>query len=327
MRFVAGRVWNDIRSIAEKAQQRICAVGYAHNFNGISFRKGDVLVVDASDSRIMAGNTSANLVRAAWKSGAAVYSHTNLHAKVYVMDDKVIVGSANLSSTSEGLTEAIVVLTDGSMRSEALSWIELLKSQSQPVDRTFVDRICALPVHRHAWNGNKPSLLDAVRAGDRRLADDFAFTVWSERCSIKQRTIRQVAKHNGIRLKGYGFTFFQEPFSHKRESAFNALQKRFLLSFKGAGSEPNAIEGFKSLDANQNSFIGSIKIDKSLVAIFDKDKPSAYHLRGPDSKELCRLLNAGVKARPDLLAKINRAPCRLFKVDALRALVEAGADG
>jgi ribosomal protein L20 len=66
----------------------------------LPLQRGDVLVVDLSEQAVMNGQSDPYEVEKYIKRGVKVYSQPNLHAKLYVFDKTVMVGSANLSTRS-----------------------------------------------------------------------------------------------------------------------------------------------------------------------------------------------------------------------------------
>jgi hypothetical protein len=75
----------------------------------IGFQAGDVLVVDASRRAIASGQTDAPLLRELDSRGVAVYSREGLHAKVLLLGAYSVIGSANMSGSSDVLIEAAVI--------------------------------------------------------------------------------------------------------------------------------------------------------------------------------------------------------------------------
>lgn len=71
------------------------------------------LVVDASESAVRSGQTCPSELAKLQKRGVRIFSAPNLHAKVFVVDSKVFVGSANVSRrSSNALVEAVIMTSD-----------------------------------------------------------------------------------------------------------------------------------------------------------------------------------------------------------------------
>src|SRR5438067_13355122 len=81
-RFVGGeKIWSEsVKVIGENRKK--AAVAYVGTDSFLRFGKGDTLVVDASEESIVAGRTSASVLKRAMNRGAQVYSVSRLHAKV-----------------------------------------------------------------------------------------------------------------------------------------------------------------------------------------------------------------------------------------------------
>ena len=146
--LLSSALWPRIRELAKKSQKKSAAVAYVTDDRHIVFGKGDVLITDASDEAITSGQTSAALLKAAWKRKAEIVSITGLHSKVYVFDKYAVIGSANLSKESERRTEAALLTDQPTVVSAVRLLIEGLKTEGEVVDETFISRICKLPVAR-----------------------------------------------------------------------------------------------------------------------------------------------------------------------------------
>lgn len=106
MELIARRdVWPRITSLAEGVGggQRLAAVAYlgAGAFDMLPMSVGDTLVVDCSPLTAAAGATSPAEVGRYLDAGVDVYRWDGLHAKVYVLGDTAVVGSANASGALE----------------------------------------------------------------------------------------------------------------------------------------------------------------------------------------------------------------------------------
>jgi hypothetical protein len=129
----------------------MAAVAFFSNSNLVRFRKGDVLIVDASDDCIKSNETTAKALAAAVRLGTSVFSLPNLHAKVFVFDRVAVVGSANVSRhSSSSLIEAALVTDDSATAGQAKALLESLKEMATPVDAAFLKRISKLRVRPRA---------------------------------------------------------------------------------------------------------------------------------------------------------------------------------
>jgi hypothetical protein len=140
-------LWNEIMKRAADSKTRRAAIAYVSTKQFLDFGKGDVLIADASDVAIAAGVTSARVLERALNRGAKVYSRARLHAKVVLLDEFAIVGSANLSrSSANSLVEASWITNERRTRKLVQKFIESLQISSERVDKKFIDRIKKIEV-------------------------------------------------------------------------------------------------------------------------------------------------------------------------------------
>jgi phosphatidylserine/phosphatidylglycerophosphate/cardiolipin synthase-like enzyme len=162
-----GGLWNQIRILADGCARKAAAVAYLTTEQSVRFNKGDLVIVDASDEVIKAGATSARLLAALRTRGVDLYSLAGLHAKVMVLDQTVVVGSANLTTNSTKLAEAAIITDSPALVASAVALIESLRihSKTRQVDKASCatagstksrDRIslCRSTIrHRGGWLG------------------------------------------------------------------------------------------------------------------------------------------------------------------------------
>lgn len=140
-------LWATLAAESAGSTALVAAVAYVTNIDKLRFRVNDILVLDASPPAIRAGKTSALIVEHLLDHGVLLYSSANLHVKMYVFDNSVIVGSQNLSTNSRSaLIECAILSRDSRIVVEARSWVERLASHSVRVDREFVSQAKAILV-------------------------------------------------------------------------------------------------------------------------------------------------------------------------------------
>ncbi len=117
-------LWPTVTRLAKKATRACVAVAYLGKGASqiLPLKRGDVLVVDMSRGTVEAGATDPREVRKYLRSGVEVYTCTNLHAKVFVFDDEVVVGSANASRS--GLVEAAVCCSNRRIADAARTFVQ-----------------------------------------------------------------------------------------------------------------------------------------------------------------------------------------------------------
>lgn len=148
-RILTDNVWKQIASLARACKRRSAALAYVSTDNYVSFKKGDILVCDASDAAIKSGETSAAILARYYKKGVQLYSRTSLHAKVLVMGSKAILGSSNLSqSSAHSLREATLLTSRPTVVSQAKAFVHMVKNEAEQIDRTFIERVLKFRVKR-----------------------------------------------------------------------------------------------------------------------------------------------------------------------------------
>ncbi|UUZ73318.1 phospholipase D-like domain-containing protein [Polaromonas sp. P1(28)-8] len=145
--FLSDDLWARISMDAQASVNRMAAVGYVTDASQVPFRDGDTLVVDASDRAVTTGLTNAELLQELLSSGVHLYSLPSLHAKVYVFDDIIFVGSCNLSHSSRtALHEAAIRTVDSNSALGVRQFFQALLRSAEPIDQPFVTRIRQLLV-------------------------------------------------------------------------------------------------------------------------------------------------------------------------------------
>jgi hypothetical protein len=154
--FITLDPWKEIASLSKNAKQHWIAVAYLTDYSEIFLKSNDYLIVDASDEAIKAGQTSAQALDTLFKRGVRIYSLPKLHAKIYVMDNYVIIGSMNASSSSRNcLKEGAVVITDEELAEEAKAQVLELQEKAEPINKSFLDRIATIAIDRNCITSEK----------------------------------------------------------------------------------------------------------------------------------------------------------------------------
>ncbi len=163
LRVVSQGLWGEIKKLSRMTRSRYAAVAYVTSDAHIRFRRGDVLVCDASDHAISSGQTSAKVLRAACARGAKVYSSPGLHAKALVLGRVAVVGSANMSDSSASTLDEAAVITDDARAVVGVRvLVEQLARGGDLVDKAFLARISRIKV-RAARRGSRRRRSVAVR--------------------------------------------------------------------------------------------------------------------------------------------------------------------
>jgi len=152
--ILTDNIWKQVAPHARSCERRLAALAYVSTDTRITFRKGDLLVCDASDAAVKSGETSASVLSKWQKAGVHIYSRPGLHAKVLVMGTKALVGSANLSeSSATQLREASLLTSRVVIVSQAKAFVHLAKSEATEVDDEFLSRARKLKVTKRKPHG------------------------------------------------------------------------------------------------------------------------------------------------------------------------------
>jgi hypothetical protein len=145
--LLSASLWDTLRRLSGSCGSKRGAVAYVTSDEHVSFNRGDLLVMDASESAITNGQTDARVLHRAFERGANLYSCPNLHAKVIVFDGNVTVGSANLSwSSANVLLEAAWLSDEREAAEQALQFIDDVRGRSTRIDDAFLEHILSLEV-------------------------------------------------------------------------------------------------------------------------------------------------------------------------------------
>lgn len=167
MRLILSDSWQELLRSWCNAP-RYVAVAYFSCDDDLIFSADDVLIVDASDKAITSSQTSAKALQRVVKAGAKVFSHPDLHAKIYALGSHVYVGSANASNNSRSsLIECLGYSDDPFVVSEARRLVLGLTADANRVDDTFLERALVLPVSPRPPRGrqrNNPAVASEARS-------------------------------------------------------------------------------------------------------------------------------------------------------------------
>jgi hypothetical protein len=139
LEFIGGHVWSAISKVCTGPGRRTAAIAFL-GWDAprlMPLRRGDVLVVNASDSALLAHATSPDALDAYVAAGVRVSSTPRLHAKVIVTNTHAVIGSANASTHSSELDEAIIVTDDQTVIAAGRAFISGLVDAT-PVDEEFL---------------------------------------------------------------------------------------------------------------------------------------------------------------------------------------------
>jgi len=219
-------LWQELQRRVEKAKHVDAAVAYVGR-NGaklLKLKKGDRLVVDMSLAAVRQGVTHPKTIQTFMSRGVQVYSRAKLHAKIYIMDKALIVGSANVSDNSRNtLDEAAMLTTDAATIKRARAYFEQLCTE--PVRKAYLDECIKEyrpPKFKAAREPAKPGKQKRKRACPAKLWIVAGLSVIGEMREAAQKSIdkreKQIQKKTNIKDE---LTWVRFP---KRPAYLDALQ-------------------------------------------------------------------------------------------------------
>jgi len=145
--ILTGNIWRLVAQKAKAAKRRLVAAAYVSSCRHLKLRQNDVLVCDASDRAIKAGETSARLLQALLRKGVELRSRPDLHAKVAVFGRYALIGSCTLSASSEEYSTELALFTDRKqVVAQTTAFIHGIREVSQEIDGDFLQRILKIKV-------------------------------------------------------------------------------------------------------------------------------------------------------------------------------------
>jgi hypothetical protein len=121
-------LWSDLQRAIKSCQKPAhVAVAYIGSRGAklLPLQPESRLVVDASEASVKAGRTCPAELLTLARAGVRIYSVSNLHAKVYILDRFVYVGSANASDHSaNSLVEAMLATNDPGTVADARRFVQ-----------------------------------------------------------------------------------------------------------------------------------------------------------------------------------------------------------
>lgn len=153
MQAISGDVWQnrDVKDAMREADIRRYCIAYVTRLPRGMFRRGDVLICDASRMAVSSGETDPGVLMRLIGRGVKVYSHKALHAKCAVFNDVVLTGSANLSeSSADRMCELSVLQKSKPLAAQLIQFMDELVSDGVTVSLRRDDLIDLKKVWRSA---------------------------------------------------------------------------------------------------------------------------------------------------------------------------------
>jgi hypothetical protein len=230
-------VWKSITSAAKKSRNPVYAA-VAYFGQGASkllpLPANSRLVVDASEGAVKSGQTCPADLRQLQKRGVVIYSAPRLHAKVYVFDRFVFIGSANVSARSAGtLIEAMLRITGRRVISAARRFVRsLCRDELSPGTIDRLQRIYRPP--RVPGGGARSN-----RQINRKVSPTLPQLFLAQLKYIDPPAGSEVVEKEGLRIarsrRKHGRTYVFDVFFLTGHSSFHAGGKVVLVTEESRG--------------------------------------------------------------------------------------------
>ncbi len=190
-KLLTDNVWAQIAKELNSTKRRMAAVAYVTSDRNLKLMRNDVLVCDASENAIKTGQTSAAILQTLSRKGVEMWCRPDLHAKVAVFGRFALIGSSNLSASSENnLTELSLLTDSGQIVAQIRAFIYGLRETSEKIDDDFLGRILKLNVSRQKRGsrrkaktnklGNKTWLISVKELAEGRFPKEQKFVEQAE---------------------------------------------------------------------------------------------------------------------------------------------------
>ena len=257
MRFLTGtEIQHEVANIMSRTGEVMAAVAYWGE--GASDRTGIAKNKKRKKARIicdlLSGACNPAEIERLMQLGVQVKTLDRLHAKVWIGDSAVILGSANASKnglpetdldTANANVEAAITSADRSLSQKTRKWFEAQWKESKTINKELLDRAKTAWKHRNRfsgraftttlmhrfWDPQPPNRLSGLRLV-AYLAED-----WSGEAEqfLKKDAITHYSEEEWTDLKGEA-PFYEWPLRHRR---WNARAGTVLMDFsckeKGSG--------------------------------------------------------------------------------------------
>lgn len=178
--FLTGDIWKEVNKHLTKRQKKIACIAYVTS-DKLELTKGDTLICDSSIYSIKFGETSAKTIETYFKRGVKIYSNQQLHSKILLTDNFLVIGSANLSkSSAEKLTESSVITESDILISQAKAFCHNLTEESTILNEKDIQELLKIEVVKRPF---KPTTKSKIR--QKKFGNQYWFV---SAYPLKERT-------------------------------------------------------------------------------------------------------------------------------------------
>jgi len=278
--LLSSSLWPEIETYAYNSKRKIVAAAYVSNDIQIKFNKGDILIVDASDECISSGSTSRQIIKSAIERKARVYSLKNLHAKIYILDDILFIGSSNISRSSKyKLHEVGLISDDNELIKKARKIVNEYVRISKRIDYKFLKHIYSIkvkkifPLVRSNQIKEKPKLIDLL-IKKSPIVNDYVIFLYENDATLKSRDIRRQAKKKGFILPpAKNWTWYEDTATSETRRLYKRYFQKSGLKAIGflVKSNNNAITKFIRVDESIQIYINHFTVENKIASNFIDD--------------------------------------------------------
>lgn len=139
--LISDDIWRVLPGLVKSTKHIDAAIAYFGQDGAklLPLKRGDCLVVDMSPATVKTGSTNPYEIEKLIKRGVKVFTRPNLHAKIVIVDKKVLVGSANVSKNSRDNLDEAAILTDDPITVKRAKEF-LARICIEPVFQEYLDR-------------------------------------------------------------------------------------------------------------------------------------------------------------------------------------------
>ena len=164
--FLTGDIWGAVNKLLSRKQKNTACIAYVTSDN-LHLSKGDILICDASTSAIKFGKTNAKILDTYLERGVIIFSNEDLHTKLLITENFLVIGSANLSNNSLSLLESSVVTNNDILISQAKAFCHLVAKESDLLSRKKIDSLLRIEVIKQSFKSKTKSKIGSVKFGNR----------------------------------------------------------------------------------------------------------------------------------------------------------------
>lgn len=158
--FITGDIWTEANKYLTGMQKITACIAYVTSDN-LKLKKGDILVCDASNYSIKNGNTSADILEIYFKKGIKLYSNQDLHSKLLLTDQFLVIGSSNLSNNSAtNLIESAILTDNDILISQSKAFCYNLIQESKELSSKHIEDLKQIEVIKKTF---KPTSKSKIR--------------------------------------------------------------------------------------------------------------------------------------------------------------------